>query len=338
MLSFQYLLLFIILSHLSNAFIPSIRNMMRSSSNQIQKLMVERIGTIPSEFLTTLTPENLISTIKPKTKAKHLYFTGAGVYFWWQAGAAKYIQQHYDTRNTKFMGASAGSLTSLLLICGCDFDKAAASALRIANQYGAFERKVGLFGILGDMIRVWLNEVIPDDLTPEQLSQLSIALTPVGKAPYLVSNFDSKEDVINACLGSCHVPMFIDGKPVTEYRGEKVFDGSFWYFVTKDRFTGLPIDERARLEDIVWVDYSDDAEFLQSVSGNFLEAVAPENIFTMMEQGYNYMERVEKERKSLSSSTSPAAGFITNANNALYQYVLPLVDSMKVLRPASTFV
>lgn len=100
--------------------------------------------------------------------SKYLYFTGAGVYFWWQAGdfttytwtmyrvlferldgigAAKYIQSNYDYKNLNMVGASAGSLTALLLICGCDFDRGAKVALNIARKYGVYERKTGMLSI-----------------------------------------------------------------------------------------------------------------------------------------------------------------------------------------------
>ena len=78
-------------------------------------------------------------------KKKYFYFTGAGVYFWWQAGAAKYIQQNCDITSYSFIGASAGSLTSLLLLCNIDFDQSATIALNIANRYKLYERKTGKF-------------------------------------------------------------------------------------------------------------------------------------------------------------------------------------------------
>jgi hypothetical protein len=75
------------------------------------------------------------------------------------------------------------------------------------------------------------------------------------------------------------------------FRGEKVLDGSFWYFVTKDRTTGLPIPSETELEDIFWVDYTDDDIFMDSVSGNIVELASPSKVLEMMEDGYNFMKR-----------------------------------------------
>jgi predicted patatin/cPLA2 family phospholipase len=88
------------------------------------------------------------------------------------------------------------------------------------------------------LLRKWLDIVIPDSVRTEDLQDLHIAITPTFKSPKLVSNFEDKNDLIDAIMASCHVPVFLDGRPFTEYKGEQVLDGSFWYFVTKDRYTG----------------------------------------------------------------------------------------------------
>lgn len=79
---------------------------------------------------------------------ENLYFTGAGVYFWWQAGCAKYIQENYDISDIKVIGASAGSLTGSLLLNGCNFDNALKTAFEIADEYKAYDRKTGFYSCL----------------------------------------------------------------------------------------------------------------------------------------------------------------------------------------------
>lgn len=228
-----------------------------------------------------------------KLDTQSFYFTGAGIYFWWQAGAAKYIQRNCDCQNQMYpiIGASAGSLTATMLLSGCDFDKAANEALLLAYDQGVFDRKAGLVGILGNLVYQWLDKMIPDEVSPQDLANLYISLTPLTRPPYLVSNFSGKVDVIDACMASCHLPIIMDGKPTNNYRGDIVLDGSFWYFITKNRFNSLPIPENVKLDDICWVDYCDDDLFLQQITGNIIETVAPSKIGEMMEMGYNYMKR-----------------------------------------------
>jgi Patatin-like phospholipase len=222
---------------------------------------------------------------------KAMYFTGAGIYFWWQAGCARYIQENCDYSEVPMIGASAGSLSSALLLANVDFQKAAESALRIGSESKVYERKGGLAGVWGTLLNAWLNEVIPDDVSADTFKRLQIAVTPYLKSPKLVSGFQTKAEVIDACMASCHVPVFLDGRPTTSFRGEQVLDGSFWYFVTKDRTTGLPIPADKKPEEIFWIDYCDDDDFMQSISGNILELVSPSKLLDMMDDGYNFMKR-----------------------------------------------
>ena len=230
------------------------------------------------------------NSFTPPTQPKALYFSGAGIYFWWQAGCARYIQEHCDYTRMSIIGASAGSISAALLLSNADFPKALEVALEIGKKAGVYERKTGLAGIWGSLLKEWLEEIIPDDVTEEMFSNLQIAVTPSIKTPKLISCFKGKADIIEACMASCHVPLFLDGRATTTFRGEKVIDGSFWYFVTKNRFTGLPIPSGLNPKEIFWIDYCDDADFMQSVSGNVLGLVSPERVAGMMDDGYNFMK------------------------------------------------
>jgi hypothetical protein len=220
-----------------------------------------------------------------------IYFSGAGIYFWWQAGCAKYIRQYCDIEEVPIIGASAGSLTSSLLLSGVDFDYAADTAIELANQFGVYNDKKS-FVFWGPILRNWLEKILPNDISASQLNQLQVAITPASPfvSPKLVSGFVDKEDLIECLLASCHVPLLLDGKPFTEYRGEKYLDGSFWYFVTKDRFTGLPLPVKTDPKNVFWVDYCDDEAFMASISGFILETISPTSMLDMMASGYKYME------------------------------------------------
>ena len=227
----------------------------------------------------------------PPTPYKAMYFSGAGIYFWWQAGCARYIQEHCDYTRMSVIGASAGSISAALLLSNTDFTKALDVAMAIGKKAGVYERKGGLAGIWGALLKEWLEEIIPDDVTEEMYSQLKVAVTPSIKTPKLISGFKGKADIIEACMASCHVPLFLDGRATTEFRGEQVLDGSFWYFVTKNRITGLPIPSSLKPSEIFWIDYCDDEDFMQSISGNILGLVSPDKVAAMMEDGYNFMKK-----------------------------------------------
>lgn len=177
------------------------------------------------------------------------------------------------------------------MISDADFDSIPGSAVAIAGEWDVYSRKLGLAGVWGAMLRQWLDMVLPKSIPKENMSNLYIALTPTLKPSKLITGIEERSDLIDAIMASCHVPVFLDGRPFTEYKGEQVLDGSFWYFVTKNRYSGLPLLNNANPEQIFWVDYVDDEDFVQSVSGNFLALITPDDMYNMIEAGYNYMKR-----------------------------------------------
>lgn len=172
-----------------------------------------------------------------------------------------------------------------------NFDNLPFRAINIANEWGVYDRKTGLAGVWGSMLRQWLEDAIPKSVKGADLDNLHIALTPTFRPPKVTSEILGRSDLIDAIMASCHVPVFLDGRPFTEYKGESVIDGSFWYFMTKDRYTGLPFPENVSPSNVFWVDYVDDEDFMQSISGNFLELITPDDLFDMVEHGYNFMKR-----------------------------------------------
>ena len=58
------------------------------------------------------------------------------------------------------VGASAGSLTATMLLTGVDFEHAKNVAVRLAKESKVHERG-NLVGILGQLLRQWLEEIIP---------------------------------------------------------------------------------------------------------------------------------------------------------------------------------
>jgi hypothetical protein len=75
--------------------------------------------------------------------------------------------------------------------------------------------------VWGGLVRKWLEEVIPpqSEIPPNAFTKLQISVTPTITASKLVSQFKTRSQVIEACMASCHVPLFLDGKPSTEYNG-----------------------------------------------------------------------------------------------------------------------
>lgn len=58
-------------------------------------------------------------------------------------------------------------------------------------------------------------------------------LNPFALSPraLLVSDFTSREDLIEALLSSCHIPFWMTGKPTTRFRGGRAVDGGLLNFL-----------------------------------------------------------------------------------------------------------
>ena len=82
------------------------------------------------------------------------------------------------------VGASAGSLTALMLLTGVDFDRAVEVALTKAEEKDVFTKASGLRGELTGLLRDWMKAVLPEDIPTTVLEQLSIALTPPPTNPF----------------------------------------------------------------------------------------------------------------------------------------------------------
>ncbi len=125
-------------------------------------------------------------------------------------------------------GASAGALAAVLGACQVDTDQALSLAHKLALELGVFERPLGLVGVWGGMLRTWLHELLPEDAA-ERCSngkvQVVVTAFPRFKRE-IISNFNSKNEVIDACLASAHVPFLMDGKFAARINGQRVIDGA----------------------------------------------------------------------------------------------------------------
>jgi hypothetical protein len=184
-----------------------------------------------------------------------------------------------------------------MLLCGVDIDNAVEVALRQASEREIWSKKNGLRGELTTLLADWMEEVLPKEIPPEVLSQLSVALTPPPINPFKISpptlerGFANRQEVIEACQASCHIPWFSSGTPVAKYKDRGYIDGSFFYWVTKNRFTGLPLPDMD-VDDILWVDYGDDPDFMEEIKDkSFLDVHSKDAVKSMVQSGYNFMKR-----------------------------------------------
>ncbi|XP_061438344.1 patatin-like phospholipase domain-containing protein 2 isoform X2 [Rhineura floridana] len=156
-------------------------------------------------------------------------FAGCGFLGVYHIGAATCLQERApriirDAR--QICGASAGALTGAVLVGGGSLVEACADVLALARE--ARKRNLGplhpSFNVM-KIIRDGLCKNLPEN-THELISgKLSISLTRVSDGKnVLVSNFNSKEEVIQALLCSSFVPIYCGLIPPS-FRGVRYVDG-----------------------------------------------------------------------------------------------------------------
>jgi hypothetical protein len=225
----------------------------------------------------------------------HLVFPGAGIYFFWQAGVVKALQEGYDLgrHNLAVSGASAGSISCVLAMCSVDMDRALELAVRLADDAGVFTRPQGLAGIWGHMIEDWLDTLLPDDcyLTCSgkvNISVTSLTATLVPLHRHVVNTFYSKKDLIDACLTSVYIPFFIDGHFCHTYRGEHYVDGSLLFFLHNTAWCASEALGESSGAHVF--NHCDDHKLMQHHWG-FLRALDRQSVAEMFALGHEYGTR-----------------------------------------------
>ncbi|XP_036773375.2 omega-hydroxyceramide transacylase isoform X4 [Manis pentadactyla] len=158
-------------------------------------------------------------------------FSGSGFLSFYQAGAVDALRdlapQMLETAH-RFAGTSAGAVIAALVICGIEMEE----YLRVLNV-GVAEVKKSFLGPLSpsckmvQMMRQFLYQVLPEDSYKAATGKLHVALTRLTDGEsVVVSEYTSKEELIEALYCSCFVPVYCGLIPPT-YRGVRYIDGGF---------------------------------------------------------------------------------------------------------------
>ncbi|XP_077017726.1 omega-hydroxyceramide transacylase isoform X2 [Tamandua tetradactyla] len=158
-------------------------------------------------------------------------FSGSGFLSYYQCGAVDALRdlapRMLETAH-RFAGTSAGAVVAALVICGIEMDE----YLRVLNV-GVAEVKKSFLGPLSpscrmvQMMRQFLYKVLPEDSYKVTTGKLHVSLTRFTDGEsVVVSEYTSKEELIEALYCSCFVPVYCGLIPPT-YRGVRYIDGGF---------------------------------------------------------------------------------------------------------------
>jgi hypothetical protein len=267
-----------------------------STSSERNKLLEYRYQNDRRRCLACSLLPTADDSVPPDNKPSYplIVFPGGGIFFYWQAGAVTFLREHgYDLQGTTMVGASAGALTATLAVNNVDFYEATRLALSMADDAGVWNRSGGLQGIWGPLICDWLDQLLPDDAAERANHRLTLLVTPVpslGKER--ISMFRDREDLIRCNAASVHLPWFLDSKLTSNFRDRPYIDGSF-LAQSNDYVTPK------QSSNVLVLDYNQDPLYQSTSFLSFIEAVNPDGIYKLLEDGKRYASGLE-ERGMLS--------------------------------------
>ncbi|KAM4795727.1 omega-hydroxyceramide transacylase-like [Rhinophrynus dorsalis] len=165
---------------------------------------------------------------------KSLSFSGSGYLCLYQIGAVKAMRVLApETLKSapKVYGASAGSLVAAAVVLKINLDK-----LQKAIYEAAIEARRTILGPffpsfnLITILRKSLHNLLPENAHEMATGRLHIAVTRLSDGKnILISDYISKEEVIQVLICSCFVPLYCGFLPPS-YRGVRYIDGGLTSF------------------------------------------------------------------------------------------------------------
>uniref|UniRef100_U3J4T2 PNPLA domain-containing protein n=1 Tax=Anas platyrhynchos platyrhynchos TaxID=8840 RepID=U3J4T2_ANAPP len=152
---------------------------------------------------------------------KHIQKSGSGFLALYQVGVVQSLLElapELLKSACKVYGSSAGSLIAAAVVCGISLGKEITTFF--ATEF-LFQNGTGGDNILSTVGR------LPEDSYQVASGRLHISLTRVVDGQnVMVSEFSSKEELIQALLCSCFLPIYCGFIPPS-YRGVRYVDGGF---------------------------------------------------------------------------------------------------------------
>ena len=147
------------------------------------------------------------------------------------------------TPATRYAGSSAGAIVAAAL--ACDLPQARVDDA-LANLFRSFASGTELRFALRDELRA----VLPEDAPERARGRLTVAyarLWPPWSTSCLVSEWESKEDMVDTICASCNWPGFFSRWPLVWCRGALALDG--YFAVKRERFGCPPVELSAKEEE-----------------------------------------------------------------------------------------
>jgi hypothetical protein len=225
--------------------------------------------------------------------SQHIIFPGGGVYFWWQAGTIQALKEtlKLDSGSFTMHGASAGSISSVMAACDINLEKAMDEAMDLPKKSKGLSH--------GHLIEKWLNKILPEDCHIRCTNRVNISITTITMSFFplhrkVINVFDSKQDVIDACLTSSHIPFFLDGNFSRTFHGDCCVDGSFLFLLHN---TPWPKAELLNGKQRALMFYHRNDTCLMKHHFGILQVLDQESTMLMFKMGHRYGKNMLNKRE-----------------------------------------
>ncbi|XP_028644589.1 1-acylglycerol-3-phosphate O-acyltransferase PNPLA3 isoform X2 [Grammomys surdaster] len=158
-----------------------------------------------------------------------LSFAGCGFLGFYHVGATLCLSErapHLLRDAHTFFGCSAGALHAVTFVCSLPLDYIMEILMNLVRK--ARSRNISTlhpFFNINKCVRDGLQETLPDNVHQLISGKVYISLTRVSDGEnVLVSEFHSKDEVVDALVCSCFIPLF-SGLIPPSFRGERYVDG-----------------------------------------------------------------------------------------------------------------
>ncbi|XP_041083663.1 omega-hydroxyceramide transacylase-like [Polyodon spathula] len=169
--------------------------------------------------------------VQPGVPPISISFSGSGFMVVYQLGAIQCLLDlapEVIRAAPKVYGSSAGSLAAAAAVCGASMeglrDEIVAAALQVREHVlGPLHPSFSLSKVLQSS----LQRNLPENAHRLATGRLHVSMTRLADGEnILVSDFQSREDLVQALLCSCFVPVYCGLVPPS-FRGQRYIDGGF---------------------------------------------------------------------------------------------------------------
>lgn len=221
----------------------------------------------------------LTETVREKPS---ISFSGSGLRFQFYGGVAEYLLEKFDTKNIDILCSSGGVYAAVILALNRKMTIWCDKKYKHCYDYWT-NRSLYVFLDTDEFQRTLWREYLPSDAYKKCSDKLHITISRFGFYGFYedrISKYDSNEELIDAILGTIHIPGMFRYIPIV--RGKFAIDGCWTNMKPKTTSNTLIVSLFGRGH----IDYSKKMPITKMIN-----IVKPCDNNLLIREGYEYASR-----------------------------------------------